>query len=247
MKYISLFFFLSLLCSIVYAGSRDPNTPDSKYIEYGKKFNCIGKIHGTYKDKKQFFASGVAIDSHHVLTAAHAVKDSISCNFILSNGKSVCLKDVTYHKNFKEIIFGKYDIAIGYTEEDIGLDFYPDLYETEDEVNKLCSISGYGFYGTFDTGAIHSDGNRRAGSNVIDYIDNDLLICSPSRTERMTELEFIIGTGDSGGGLFIENRLAGINSCVLARDNKPNSSYNDEGGHTRISKYKEWIRDNKTR
>jgi len=127
------------------------------------------------------------------------------------------------------------------------LDFYPDLYETEDEVGKLCSISGYGFYGTFDTGAISSDENGRAGTNMIDYIDNDLLICSPSRPDRTTELEFIIATGDSGGGLFIEGRLAGINSCVLARDNKPNSSYTDESGHTRISKYKEWIRDNKTR
>lgn len=249
MKIISLFLFCYFFCFIVCAGSMDPNTPDSKYVEYGKKFNCVGRVHGTYKDKKQFLASGVAIDNHHVLTAAHVVKDSISCNFVLSDGTSVCLKDVIYHKDFKEEIFGKYDIAIGYTEDNIGLDFYPSLYDKTDEKDKLCCISGYGFYGNFIDGAIYSDGNRRAGSNIIDYIDHDLLICSPSRADSstMTELEFIIATGDSGGGLFIGDSLAGINSCVLARDKKPNSSYTDESGHTRVSKYIRWIEENKTR
>jgi hypothetical protein len=57
-----------------------------------------------------------------------------------------------------------------------------------------------------------------------------------------TELEFLICSGDSGGGLFINKKLAGINSCVLAADKKPNSSYGDDAGHTRISKYVPWIK-----
>ena len=65
---------------------------------------------------------------------------------------------------------------------------------------------------------------------------------APSKNnERMTELEFLIGSGDSGGGLFLDGKLAGINSCVLAIDKKPNSTYSDESGHTRVSKYIDWI------
>jgi hypothetical protein len=59
-----------------------------------------------------------------------------------------------------------------------------------------------------------------------------------------TELEFLIASGDSGGGLFIDNKLAGINSCVMAVDKKPDSTYNDESGHTRISKFIGWIKEN---
>ena len=54
-------------------------------------------------------------------------------------------------------------------------------------------------------------------------------------------MEFIICPGDSGGGLFIDKKIAGINSCVIATDGKPNSTYTDEGGHTRISQHLDWI------
>jgi hypothetical protein len=86
-----------------------------------------------------------------------------------------------------------------------------------------------------------SDGKKRGGSNIIDKIDRELLVCTPSRAYNKTELEFLIGSGDSGGGLFIDGKLAGINSCVMATDGKPNSTYSDESGHTRISKYINWI------
>jgi len=59
-----------------------------------------------------------------------------------------------------------------------------------------------------------------------------------------TNLEYCISHGDSGGGLFIDQKLAGINSIVLASDKNPDSNYGDESGHTRISKYKDWIEDN---
>jgi hypothetical protein len=154
-----------------------------------------------------------------------------------------------YHKDFLEKNYGTFDIAIGFSEEPINLKNYPDLYTEENEVEKLCSIVGYGFHGTFETGAISIDNKRRAGLNIIEYIDKHLLICTPSTPgeNRKTKLEFLLATGDSGGGLFIDNKLAGINSCVMATDKKPNSSYTDEGGHTRISQFIDWIASNKSK
>ena len=249
MKITFLTVVLFFLCGAAFCGSGDPNTADTKYLKYGEKFNCIGRVVGTYNDNKEFLASGVAIDSHHVLTAAHVVKNSKSCSFITDDGSVLCFEKVIYHKNFTEEVFGKYDIAICYTKEPIPLDSFPALYTGVDEIDKICYISGYGFYGTFQTGAVKSDGKRRAGSNIIDYIDKDLLICTPSKStdDKFTELEFIIATGDSGGGLFIDGKLAGINSCVLAVDKKPNGSYTDEGGHTRISQYLDWIEENRSK
>jgi secreted trypsin-like serine protease len=234
--FISLFLFSNCL-----GGTIRPDTSDEKYIEYGKKFHCIGRICGKYKSGDNYCASAVAIKPNWVLTAAHVVKDSETC-FVTIEDKKIEIKKVIWHKDFEEKEFGLADIALGYSEDTSDLDFYPNLYSDEGEVGKVCSMAGYGLTGTFNTGIHFSDNKRRAGSNVIDKVDRDLLICTPSKNnERMTELEFLIGSGDSGGGLFLDGKLAGINSCVLAIDKKPNSTYSDESGHTRVSKYIDWI------
>lgn len=228
------------------AGTIDPSVSDARYIEYGSKFEYVGKLCGTYKDGSKFCASAVAIDDHFILTAAHVVKDSNSCVFII-NDKSYCLSDVLYHKDFDTKEFGTSDIAIGYSKESFGLSFYPPLYDNNDEENKVCSISGYGITGNFNSGSFLSDNKKRAGSNVIDSINKNMLICSPSKRgeKGYTELEFLIAPGDSGGGLFIDGKLAGINSCVMAIERAPKSVYKDESGHTRISKFINWIREYK--
>lgn len=244
-KYIAALFLFTLAFSICYGGTIDPNIPDAKYIEYAEDFAYVGKLCGLYEDGTRFCASAVAIDDHHILTAAHVVKNSQSC-VVYFKDKEFCLKSVIIHKDF-ETKFGVADIAIGYSKESFDLEFYPALYNDEDEVGKVCSISGYGITGTFTTGAMISDQKRRAGSNIIDNIDEDMLICSPSKPHEhnRTSLEFFIASGDSGGGLFIGNRLAGINSCVMAVDRSPSSKYNEESGHTRISKFITWINEHR--
>lgn len=229
----------ALCCFSSIAGTIDPNTQDEKYLEYGSKFHCVLKICGKDSLEKPFCASAVAIKSHWILTAAHVVQNCSSC-FVTIKDKQVCVKKVIYHEKYNENKFGEYDIALGYIDNDIGLDFYPELYDKDDEVGKVCSISGFGITGSFITGIKYSDNKRRAGSNIIDSIDRKLLVCTPSRHNK-TELEFIIGSGDSGGGLFIGNKLAGINSCVMAVDSKPDSTYGDEAGHSRVSLYIDWI------
>ena len=51
----------------------------------------------------------------------------------------------------------------------------------------------------------------------------------------------MLAPGDSGGGLFIGDRLAGINSFLMASDKNPNGSYTDESAFTRVSLYTNWI------
>lgn len=240
-KLVYIFLFL-LFYSQTIAGTIHPSVPDSQYIEFGKKFNYVYRLCGTYEDDTLFCASSVAIDSHFLLTAAHVVKQAKTCVVKNDSGSnSYSVKEIIVDQDFEDKNFGFHDIAIIYIEDSLDLDFYPDLYDENNEINKTCTISGYGLTGTFETGAIKSDGLRRAGSNRIDRIENELLICEPSSVDK-TSLEFLICSGDSGGGLFIGNKLAGINSCVMASDKKPNSNYGDQSGHTRISLYKGWIK-----
>jgi hypothetical protein len=250
-KYIMIVICLLIITTpYLSAGTRDPNVPDSKYLDFASKFVHTGTLTGNYdNDNNKFFgASAVAIDDHHILTAAHVVNKASACYFTIK-GNKYCISEIIIHEDFNDNSFGVCDIAIGYSEEPFGLDFYPKLYTDNDEVGKLCSISGYGFTGTFNTGANTVDGKKRAGSNTIDRILENLLICSPSNKNDSTRttLEFLIASGDSGGPLYINGELAGINSCVMAEDKNPNSSYTDESGHTRISKFINWINKNKKR
>ena len=57
-------------------------------------------------------------------------------------------------------------------------------------------------------------------------------------------MEFLISPGDSGGGLFIDSKLAGIHSGVIEdKPNKGKSKYGAVSLHTRISTYYDWIND----
>ena len=168
------------------------------------------------------------------------LKDLKSVQLRLIMKKKIVSKIIP-HYNYEADNFGYSDIALCYVDEDLKINIYPKLYIDSNEEGKTCAIAGVGLTGTFETGCTTSDGKKRGGSNIIDKIDRELLVCTPSRDYNKTELEFLIGSGDSGGGLFIDGKLAGINSCVMATDGKPNSTYSDESGHTRISKYISWI------
>lgn len=239
--------FLLMMALIVvndsgFCGTIDPSIPDKTYIKYADDFKSVIKLCGSYKDGMNFCASAVAISDRYILTAAHVVHNYKEASIHVDD-KKIKIKEFILKKEFDINKMGFNDIAIGICEENIGLKSYPDLYSLDDEIDKVCEIAGFGLNGTFATGANKMDNIKRAGTNKVEYILDHVLVCDVSRPreKNYTDKEFLIASGDSGGGLFIDGKLAGINSFVMARDKKPNSSYTDEGCHTRISIFKEWI------
>lgn len=241
-KFLQAILVFILIISHINAGTIDPNTPDKNYISCGNDYEYVGKLCGIYEDGTFYCGSAVAINKTTVLTAAHVVKNSSMCILTIKEKQYKVLK-IVHHKDFEKNKDDNCDIAICFLEDELDLKIFPDLYTEKDEVGKLCYISGYGFTGTFLTGPIKQDDFRRTGTNIIDTIENGLLICTASKQDK-TDLEFILAPGDSGGGLFIDSKLAGINSCVMKTEGKPDSKYGTESGHTRISTMVEWIKDN---
>ena len=220
------------------------NVEDSKYLEYAKDYHSVVKIYCVTNDEKNSttfsFGSAVVIDAHWVLTAAHVVEDAMHAHIVVDD-KVILLDKIVKHPDF---ILGKIsenDIAICYAKKEIDIPFYPALYENDDETGKICGIAGFGSTGTGYTGENKIDNLRRAGSNKVDSVTGDIIFCTMSK-QNFTSLEFCIAHGDSGGGLFIDGKLAGINSFVLAADKKPDSSYGDESAHTRVMKHNKWIK-----
>lgn len=226
----------------LFAGTIHPHISDRTHIEYGEKFEHVVRLKVVDNKNRQMFGSAVIINNHWVLTAAHMVQDCKSCIIEYKDNK-YCLDFMVYPKDFVDGEIGKLDIAVGYSKTSFDVPFDIKFYEETDEVGKVCSIVGFGITGNFSTGATISDSKKRGGSNRIKETLGDLLICSVTDNPS-TKLEFLIANGDSGGGLFIDGKLAGINSCVLSDDsNGPNSDYGDESGHTRISENLPWIKE----
>lgn len=239
------------------AGTRDPAVPDAKYVEFGKKFPFVLQVKAFQKLVENGAAvkaihrgSAVAIAPHWALTAGHIFPADNICGgelvFAEKERKALPVNVIVVHGDFDRNRTGWHDIALCYTPEDIGLDFYPSLYDTADEQNKLCTMSGFGATGTFTTGYQRvTDGLRRAGSNKVISAYKSVLICEPRRKNK-TSLEFLICPGDSGGGLFIGNSVAGIVSYISGPPNgqKPRAVYGDAAAFTRVSLYVPWIRAN---
>jgi hypothetical protein len=241
MKILTFLLGVFLFLSNSFAGTIDPHVEDSKYLEYGSKFKHTVKII-CYDDKGESSGSAVIVDDNWIITAAHIVKNMKNHHIIIDN-KKYNLDSIICHEKYSDNVFGYYDIAIGHIEETVNMEPYPTLYENNDEVGKLVAITGLGLTGDFNTGVKISDGKKRAGSNYIKKIERGTLVCDASRpSQKITELEYLICSGDSGGGLFIDGKLAGINSSVLGYDDRPDSTYGDESCHTRISMYIPWIK-----
>jgi secreted trypsin-like serine protease len=117
---------------------------------------------------------------------------------------------------------------------------------------------GFGRTGFGTTGSnVSSGGIKFAAQNVIDAygsvlgISNAILITdfdNPATTltnrtgSGALPYEGLTAQGDSGGGLFINNVLAGITSFGRAPyDGNINSSYGDLAGFTRVASHISWI------
>lgn len=229
---------------VAMAGTIDPSTPDAKYVEFGKQFPFVVRITNDIdcancgKAHEQQ-ASAVIIRPHWALTAAHVINNAKNDVIYVGDKKH----RVTYkvrHADYNEDKVGMHDIALCYSENDFKLDFYVPLYKKADEVGQSVTIAGWGATGNFVTGAVKIDNQRRAGQNKLSSSYLAVVACSPRKTGRFP-LEFMIAPGDSGGGMFIGNELAGINSFLAHEDGKADGTYGDDSAFTRVSMYVDWV------
>lgn len=245
MRYLLLSSVILLgLLRFAHAGTIDPSVPDSKYLDYGKQHECVVSIQGIQSEEEGkkigFFGSAIVIKPRIILTAAHVLSSSKDA-YITLNGKKIELLFGLHLKKYNEEVMGPFDIALGYLKEDAVIDFYPELYSKNDELGKICSVAGYGQTGNHKYGAKIHDGKKRAGSNRINGFFNGMMVCSLKDSPK-TSLEFMISNGDSGGGLFIDQKLAGIHSSIMThKGGTLNSDIYDESCHTRISVHKPWL------
>ena len=261
-------------CSSAFAGTIRHDLDDSIYTDFGNLsiFDSVGAILFDTAGGG-FICSGTVIDSHWVLTAAHCVDESTKMTFYQkeADGSHTAYEATRWfaHENWDptDTLFAGWDIGLMYIKD--ALTVTPaEIYRGDDEFLQLANHVGYGATGTGLTGANEPAGSRRGGQNIIDERfsfggDGAQILFSdfdhptdPSYNafdfagvdfdDLAIEREYSIASGDSGGGLFIEEDnqlfLAGVHSFgVDANNNNIRSDYGDFYGSTRVSSFASWI------
>lgn len=235
MRWAALIFVLALPAA---AGTIEDSVPDSRYVEYGRAFSTYtARFKGTAADGRTHSATAVLIAPRWALTAAHVAEgcDGVTLTY---GDRSQSIAEVLVHPEWADKL-GYADIALLQADADFGLTFYPPLSDGG-EVGKVASVAGYGVTGPLSFGHMLADGKLRAGTQRVDRIERNCLICDLTR--RGSVLEYGIAPGDSGGPLFVDGKLAGINSYTASPRSYTRSQYGEESGHTRVAMYREWIR-----
>ena len=233
--------FLLCWASSALAGTTDDAIPDARYVENGRRFaSWAARIDTLRADGTRPSGSCVVIADRWVLTAAHVLEGYRSGEVTAAAGT----RRITAIRRPREWDIdrtGWHDIALVRVAEPWGLARYPALSEGDEQPGDVVTIAGYGLTGRLSTGWESSDQQLRAGTATIDRFEAAVLVC-PARSVG-TPLPFCTAPGDSGGPVFIGERLVGIASFVQKTTDgtRTRSKAGEESCHTRVSLYREWI------
>ena len=235
---------------------RDDRT-DQSYLDLGASavYASVGRI-----DTNSWMGTGTLIAPDWVLTAGHVVNGIKSLNFTIG-GMVYSAKQWIQNPNWTSVLSFGYDIAVVQLTKAVANIKPAERYYGSAELGKTATFVGFGTTGNGLTGASRFDGRKRAGQNIYDKISagngaagRDLLydFDNPAQAadnvigaSTPLNLEYLIATGDSGGGGFINvdgrDFLAGVHSYGSAVDGVYNSDYGDYAADVRVSAFNSWI------
>jgi V8-like Glu-specific endopeptidase len=247
---------ISVTVGAAHAGTIRADRSMSDYVNlaWQSAYDSEGKVTG-WDASGGWAGSGTLISNHWVLTAAHVVQGASGLKFDIG-GTTYRADGWVYNPGWTGSLSAGYDLGLFHLSSAVSGISAATRYTGSYELGKVATMVGYGMSGTGLTGATYYDGQKRAGNNVIDSIQNGRILRydfdnpgnrydSSMGSYVPLNLEYLIAPGDSGGGTFMNvngiNYLIGVHSFGSAWDGKINSDYGDTAGDIRVSAFNTWI------
>lgn len=253
---------VGLIAPLAVAGTIRHDRNASLYTGFAQlpRFDSVGMLTAN-TSLRELVGSGTLISPTAVLTAAHLLDDARSISFKIG-GTTYSGASWIAHPAWSGDLAAGWDLGILQLSTPVASIPPAIRYTGAGELGSLGMWSGFGMTGSGLTGATTRDRLKRAGTNTIDTfyssagaVNNRVLMVdfdnpasaadsSYGRTVP-TNLEGLIASGDSGGGLFVSTRrgyrLAGVATFGSAVDGLNNADYGDLAGFTRVSAFNSWI------
>lgn len=232
---------------------------DKGYSRYFAKESNYPQVFYVEKQYDHKVCVATLIDPRWAVTAAHCTEET-SLGVRLQRGEifPVTIANETryvdkmvIHPNYEPGSITEVDLALLRLTDELEFPAPVKLHDQEDELGRVVTLLGWGFFGLGTTGRDYDNGKFRLAQNRITEAGRRLVFRFENPTDLDSgalELEGVPGLGDSGGPALLETEqiitLAGVAVGELMLEGYDRESQGKYGAvviYERLTQHRDWI------